>query len=104
MRVEYSFPLAQLEVPTFSVETTEGPRKLFTLATLILNVLSQRERADVIFHSPNREDLKKKVGDFHKILSSAPGGVELSFEEGESGAMGSFYYLWISIRAVGARG
>jgi len=97
MRVEYSFSLENVGRPSFSVETTEGPHKLFTLSTLILNVLPQSKRVDVIFHSPNREDLPKKVRAFEQILNSSPSEIHIRTQEGESGAMGSSYYLWVSI-------
>ena len=37
MRLEYTFSLDRIATPCFSVETTEGPTKLFTLTTLIVN-------------------------------------------------------------------
>ncbi len=39
MRLEYGFELSGVEVPRFSVEAVEGIGKLFSLATLVLNVL-----------------------------------------------------------------
>ena len=59
MRVEYTFSLDQVDVPYFSVESMEGPEKLFRLVTLVMNVLYMRPRVDVIFHSPNKDDLPK---------------------------------------------
>ena len=102
MRVEYRFGLEKVDVPTFSVETTEGPGKLFTLSTLILNVLPQSGTVDVIFHSPNREDLPKKIQAFNQILLSAPRSPRLEFTDGDSGSLGSSYYKWISIQSKGA--
>ncbi|MBW2280548.1 MAG: hypothetical protein JRG76_10815 [Deltaproteobacteria bacterium] len=99
MRVEYKFELDDVEVPCFSVETTEGPGKLFTLTTLILNVISQRDRVDVIFHSPNAADLPKKIESFKAILATGPTAPELVYESGESGSLGSSYYSWLSIRS-----
>jgi len=58
MRLEYSFELAEVTVPRFSVEATEGIGKLFTLATLALNVLDTRERVELVFHG-----LTKRYGD-----------------------------------------
>ena len=49
MRVEYKFGLDQVGVPCFSVEATEGPAKLFTLSTLVINVISVGDCVDVIF-------------------------------------------------------
>jgi len=101
MRVEYSFNLNRVEVPCFSVEATEGPHKLFTLMTLVLNVLADRERADVIFHSPNQADLPKKISAFKTILRSGPAAPGVQFSEGQSGSLGSSYYTWLSIRSSG---
>jgi hypothetical protein len=97
MRIEYSFGLSKVEIPCFSVESIEGPHKLFQLATLVLNVLDEKSRVDVIFHSPNREDLPKKISAFRAILSSAPAEREFKLEEGNSGSLGSSYYSWVSI-------
>jgi hypothetical protein len=101
MRVEYSFSLNRVEIPCFSVETTEGPHKLFTLTTLVLNVLANRDRADIIFHSPNQADLPKKISAFKTILQSGPAAPTVEFEEGQSGSLGSSYYIWLSIRSSG---
>ncbi len=103
MRVEYNFGLQNVDVPCFCVETTEGPHKLFQLTTLVLNVLEEKNRVDVIFHSPNQSDLAKKIRAYTQILSSAPHAPKFEFEEGESGSLGSSYYCWVSIRANGAR-
>ncbi|MCP4004456.1 MAG: hypothetical protein GY725_09700 [bacterium] len=101
MRIEYKFGLDDVEVPCFSVESSEGPQKLFTLATLVLNVLYDKPRVDVIFHSPNRDDLPKKIQALEKILGSAPIVLGLKYEEGSSGSVGSSYYQWVSIHATG---
>ena len=42
MRIEYGFELSQVDVPRFSVETEVGIGKLFTLATLVMNVLESK--------------------------------------------------------------
>ena len=39
MRLEYKLELTQVAVPRFSVEAQEEIGKLFTLATLVFNVL-----------------------------------------------------------------
>ncbi len=99
MRIEYNFGLDKVGTPCFSVESIEGPHKLFTLATLILNVIAARPKVDVIFHSPNQADLPRKVAQFEKILASAPSSPEFRLEEGNSGSLGSSYYVWITIHA-----
>ena len=52
MRIEYNFGLDRVDLPVFSVEATEGANKLFTLATLVLNVLSSRGEVCFVFHRP----------------------------------------------------
>ena len=98
MRVEYRFNLDQVDIPCFSVETTEGPPKLFTLATLILNVLPLSKQVDTIFHSPNQADLPKKINAFRQIIQSSPNAVPMEFSEGDAGSIGTSYFVWISIR------
>ena len=50
MRLEYGFELSQVETPCFSVEAVEGINKLFTLGTLVLNVLETRPHVQLVFH------------------------------------------------------
>ena len=56
MRLDYTFELSQIEVPRFSVEAVEGIGKLFTLATLVLNVLEAKSEVEIVFHGLNPED------------------------------------------------
>lgn len=104
MRVDFRFGLDRVDVPRFSVEATEGPQKLFTLATLVLNVLHERPRVDVVFHSPNAEDLPKKISRFRTIVESAPDTSEHRYAEGKSGELGGIYFQWLSIHATDASG
>ena len=97
MRIEYTFDLRKVEVPSFSVEASEGPDKLFKLCTLVLNVLSESTRIDVIFHSPNQADLPKKIESFQRILGSAPHAPTFITKDGESGSLGSSYFRWVRI-------
>lgn len=99
MRIEYDFSLDEVENPTFSVESIEGPAKLFTLATTILNVLGPKPRVDVVFHSPNQSDLPRKVEQFERILSSGPSSPKFRIEKGSAGSVGSSYYLWITVHS-----
>jgi len=98
MRIEYTFGLDSVEIPYFSVESMEGPEKLFRLATLVLNVLEVKRRVDVIFHSPNQSDLPKKIQAFGTILGSAPNAPAVEFVPGGDGSLGSSYYRWVTIR------
>ena len=50
MRLEYGFELSTVDMPRFSVEAVEGIGKLFTLATLVLNVLDVRPHVEIVFH------------------------------------------------------
>jgi hypothetical protein len=104
MRVEYTFGLEHVEIPYFSVESMEGPERLFRLVTLVMNVLDIRPRVDVIFHSPNRDDLPKKISAFEAIVKSAPAAPTLEFRAGASGSLGSSYYSWVSILSSGGGG
>jgi len=97
MRVEYTFGLENVEIPYFSVESMEGPEKLFRLATLVLNVLEVKSRVDIIFHSPNQSDLPKKIQAFETIVSSAPASPRVEFTRGSEGSLGSSYYRWMTL-------
>ncbi len=44
MRLEYGFDLTEVAIPRFSVEAVEGIGKLFTLETLVLNVLETKSK------------------------------------------------------------
>ena len=48
MRLEYGFELSGVSVPRFSVEAVEGIGKLFTLATLVLNVLETKLKVEIV--------------------------------------------------------
>ena len=101
MRIEYKFGLQKVDVPRFSVEATEGPNKLFTLATLVLNVIAERARVDVVFHSANPDEPHRKIAMFQEILSNAPDVAKLVYSEGEVGQLGGVYFRWLSIHSSG---
>ncbi len=101
MRVEYNFNLQSVDVPRFSVESTEGAHKLFTLASLLLNVLCEKPRVDVVFHSANPDEPKRKIATFLEIVKSAPSAPKLATTEGAAGRAGSVYFQWLSIRSSG---
>lgn len=102
MRLEYTFELSQCEVPRFSVEAVEGIGKLFTLATLILNVLETRDHVELVFHGLNPEDPGRKIEAFKEILSSCSSARPLSYELGHGGRVpgSSITFQWISVRHV----
>lgn len=99
MRVEYGFELSQVETPRFSVEAVEGIGKLFTLATLVLNVLEVRQRAEIVFHGLNPDDPDAKLNAFREIIAGAHSAPELSYEPGHGGrvANSSSYFRWVLI-------
>ena len=67
MRLEYGFELSEVEVPRFSVDAVEGIGKLFTLATLVLNVLETKSSVEIVFHGLNPEDPEAKIAAFKEI-------------------------------------
>jgi hypothetical protein len=99
MRLEYGFSLAECEVPRFAVEAVEGIGKLFTLATLVLNVLSTKQHVEIVFHGLNPEDPERKIQAFREIADSAPTGSSFSYTAGTSGSVpgSSSYYQWLTV-------
>ena len=102
MRLEYGFELSQVAVPRFSVEAVEGIGKLFTLATLVLNVLDVRSQVEIVFHGLNPEDPEHKIDAFKEIISGARSGKTLRYEVGKGGRIpgSSSSFRWITISAA----
>jgi hypothetical protein len=107
MRLEYGFRLEECEIPRFAVEAGEGVGKLFTLATLVLNVMASKERVEIIFHGLNPEDPDRKIEAFEAIAKSAPTGpsnlqFSPSTNPGESGRVpgSSSYFQWLTVTKV----
>lgn len=100
MRLEYGFSLADCDVPRFAVEAVEGIGKLFTLATLVLNVLSTKQHVEIVFHGLNPEDPERKIQAFREIANSAPTGSTLEYTSGVNGSVpgSSSYYQWLTVR------
>lgn len=100
MRLEYGFQISECEVPRFAVEAVEGIGKLFTLATLVLNVLATKSSVEIVFHGLNPEDPERKIAAFRVIAGSAPSGVAMQYGLGESGSVpgSSSYYQWLTVR------
>ncbi len=99
MRLEYGIRLDDLKTPRFAVEAVEGIGKLFTLATLVMNVLETKETVEIVFHGLNPEDPERKIAGFKQILSSCSDERSLLFEEGEPsrvpGSSSSFQWLTV---------
>ena len=85
MRLDYGFALDEIRVPRFSVEAVEGIGKLFTLATLVLNVLEVKPRVEIVFHGLNPEDPEAKIVAFKEIVGGSESGAEVSYELGRGG-------------------
>ncbi len=103
MRLEYGFELAKVEVPCFAVESIEGIGKMFTLATLVLNVLATKDRIEIVFHGLNPQDPETKLAAFQEIVRGSHYARDLHYELGAGGHItgSSSYYRWVTIRAGG---
>ncbi len=99
MRLEYGFELSKCEVPRFSVEAVEGIGKLFTLATLVLNVLESKKRVEIVFHGLNPEDPEAKISAFKEIIAGSESAPELAYDLGKGGRVpgSSSYFRWVMI-------
>ena len=101
MRLEYGFELSNVEVPRFSVEAVEGIGKLFTLATLVLNVLETKAKVEIVFHGLNPEDPEVKIKAFKEIIGGSETGGSLRYEFGRGGGVAgsSSSFQWVTIMA-----
>ncbi len=99
MRLEYGFRLDECATPRFAVEAGEGVGKLFTLATLVLNVLETKANVEIIFHGLNPEDPGRKIEAYRAISDSSPSGPKLDYRAGESGRVpgSSSYFQWLTV-------
>ncbi|MGH0038047.1 MAG: hypothetical protein ACQGVK_23705 [Myxococcota bacterium] len=99
MRLEFNIEIDRIEVPRFSVEATEGIGKLFTLATLVMNVLEQKQHVEIVFHGLNPEDPQRKIGAFGEILSSCESLGPVQVSEGKGGRIegSSSYFQWVQV-------
>lgn len=100
MRIEYGFELSKVDVPAFSVEAIEGIGKLFSLATLMLNVLDSKDRVEIVFHGLNPEDPDKKIDAFKEIVSGSQREAALRYTLGKGGqvAGSSSYFRWVVVQ------
>jgi len=99
MRLEYGFQLAEVDVPCFAVEAVEGIGKLFTLTTLVMNVLETRQRVEIVFHGLNPRDPEAKLQAFKEIAAGCASGGELDYAPGVGGQIegSSSYFRWVTI-------
>ncbi len=101
MRIEYGFELSKVEVPCFAVEAIEGIGKLFSLATLVLNVLESKQKVEIVFHGLSPDDPDTKIEAFKEIASGSNSPRELRYELGSGGHVpgSSSYFRWLTISA-----
>jgi hypothetical protein len=99
MRLEYGIELNEIEIPRFSVEAVEGIAKLFTLASLVLNVLETKKSVEIVFHGLNPEDPDRKISSFREVIMTCESSPELVFEPGAGGCVSgsSSSYQWLVI-------
>jgi hypothetical protein len=99
MRLEYTFAIDEVAVPRFAVEAVEGIGKMFTLATLVLNVLDQRPRVELVFHGLNPDDPTRKIEAFKQIMESAQASLPLAYRPGRGGSVpgSSSYFQWLLV-------
>ena len=99
MRLEYGFELSDVRLPCFAVEAIEGIGKLFTLATLLLNVLESKDKVEIVFHGLNPEDPESKIDAFKEIASGSEGSGSLRFHLGKGGHIpgSSSYFRWVTV-------
>ena len=99
MRLEFGLELDKIEIPRFSVEAVEGIGKLFTLTTLILNVLDNKDSVEIVFHGLNPEDPERKIAAFREIIGSCETSQPVTLEVGKGGRIpgSSSYFQWISV-------
>jgi hypothetical protein len=99
MRLEYGFQLSDVDVPRFSVEAVEGIGKLFTLATLVLNVLDGKPKVEIVFHGLNPEDPESKLNAFKEIIAGSSTAGDLVYEVGRGGRVpgSSSSFRWVTV-------
>jgi hypothetical protein len=99
MRIEYAFRLDDVPVPRFSIEAVEGIGKLFTLATLVMNVMSTKSRVEIVFHGLNPDDPGRKIDAFRDIFQTSDGAAGVQFKPGHGGKIpgSSSYFQWLLV-------
>jgi hypothetical protein len=100
LRLEYKFELSEVRTPRFAVEAVEGIGKIFSLASLVMNVLETKESVEIVFHGLNPEDPDRKIEGFQKIISSSSADPGATFSPGNGGRVpgSSSYFQWLNVR------
>ena len=100
MRLEYTFSISDVPIPRFAVESVEGIGKLFTLGTLVLNVIAaHKPRVEIVFHGNNPDDPGRKISAFREIIGTSEAGAALRFTAGHGGTISgsSSYFQWLVV-------
>lgn len=99
MRLEFGIEMSEIDTPRFAVEAVEGIGKLFTLATLVLNVLDIKDKVEIVFHGINPEDPERRISAFKQICESCGSGSHATFVAGASGQVqgSSSSYQWLQV-------
>lgn len=100
MRLDYHLDVAEVRVPRFAVEAQERIGKLFTLATLVWNILETKDRVEIVFHGLSREDPGRRINAFRSIMTSLGPDASPTFEEGPTGHVSdsSTHYQWLQVK------
>ena len=101
LRLNYTFELSEVQTPRFSVEAVEGIGKVFSLASLVLNVLDTKDSVEIVFHGLNPDDPEMKIEAFKEIAGGASSAEPLHFEFGKGGHVhgSSSYFRWVTVSA-----
>ena len=99
MRVEYNLEMSQVETPRFAVEALEGMGKLFSLATLVLNVLETKESVEIVFHGMSQDDPQRRIASFKAIVASCSAGSGVGYSDGQMGTVpgSSSAFCWLKV-------
>ncbi|OGP81455.1 MAG: hypothetical protein A2Y95_07515 [Deltaproteobacteria bacterium RBG_13_65_10] len=101
MRIEFKLELERIETPYFSIETSEGINKIFTLAATVMNVLETKTSVCITFHGGNAQDPVRKAKTLEQIIESGrQADRRYVYEPMRSGTIDNTYHLWLLIRRV----
>jgi hypothetical protein len=99
MRIEHKLELDQVSMPYFSIETSEGMHKLFTLAATIMNLLESKEAVCISIHGGSAQDPSRKAKSLEQIVESGrQAGRRYAFERMNSGCIDNTHHLWLTLR------
>jgi hypothetical protein len=99
MRLEYRVDVSQIDIPRFSVEAQDRIGKLFTLTTLVFNVLDSKPALEIVFHGLNPEEPAKKIAAFKEIVASVKTAAAPRFTADAAGqiAESSVHFQWLRV-------